>query len=291
VRGGGRANPPPGGPPPATPYAVSVDHLIEANAQSVRLVLRRGGVVFADASANSSNLNIPFAQRPQPGDIVDVYRPKTAPAPTYSVTIPQISAVFDASADLIAVTAPAAGSETTYACHVYSCSNENFRSRRDLPAGQTVFDFKLSQGSSLPLDIRPDDVVNADWNSADYTLDFEFQAQPGDLVAPVQSFKLPSKLKISALMKALKKGYKIKLTSNEAGSAKLKLGKLASVTGSVKPGSNSLKLKFSKSGKKAIKKLAAQGKHAKSRSISLTSVVTDASGNASTIVKKTKLKP
>jgi hypothetical protein len=52
-----------------------------------------------------------------------------------------------------------------------------------------------------------------------------------------------------------------------------------------------LKFKFTKAGKKQIKKLAAKGKKAKPLSVSLTSVVTDASGNASTVVKKTKIKP
>jgi hypothetical protein len=121
-------------------------------------------------------------------------------------------------------------------------------------------------------------------------LSIRFLATPGDLVAPVQSFKLPNKLKIASLVKALRKGYKLKLNSNEAGTVKLSLGKLATVTKPVKPGSNNFRLKFTKSGKKQIKKLAAKGKRAKSLSVTLTSVVTDASGNSSTVVKKTKIK-
>jgi hypothetical protein len=56
-------------------------------------------------------------------------------------------------------------------------------------------------------------------------------------------------------------------------------------------GTNTYRLKFSKAGKKQIKKLAAKGKKAKPLSLTLTSVVTDASGNSSTVAKKTKLKP
>jgi hypothetical protein len=49
-------------------------------------------------------------------------------------------------------------------------------------------------------------------------------------------------------------------------------------------------LKFTKSGKKQIKKLAKKGKKAKPLSVTLTSVVTDAEGNASTFAKKTSIK-
>jgi hypothetical protein len=291
VDGGRDINPIPGGPAPATPYVVQVDHLLDSVSASVRVVLRRGSTVIAENTADSDQVSKSFAQPPLPGDIIDVYRPKTAPAPTYSVTIPQISSVFDPTVDLLAVDAPASGLILSNPCRVFNCSNDSTRSVRDAPAGRSLLDFRTPQSYNLPLDLRPDDVTNVDYFDPDFTFHYEFPSHPGDLVAPAQSFKLPSKLKIASLVKALKKGYKVKLISNEAGKVKLNLGKLASIAKPVKVGSNTLRLKFSKSGKKQIKKLAAKGKKAKPLAVSLTSVVTDASGNASTIVKKTKIKP
>jgi len=54
-----------------------------------------------------------------------------------------------------------------------------------------------------------------------------------------------------------------------------------------KVGTNTIKLRFTKSGTKALKKLSKK----RTRSVVLTSTVTDASGNASTIAKKAKIKP
>jgi hypothetical protein len=291
VDGGTVIGPILGGPAPVAPNSVEVSHLLDNIASSVRVVLRRGASILADNSADGDSVSKSFAQQPLPGDIVDVYRPKTAPNPTYSATIPQVSSVFDPAAELVAIDGPAAGLLLTNPCRAYNCSNDSTRSARPAAAGRTLLDFKTSQGYNLPLDLRPDDITNVDFFDPDFTFHYEFPSHPGDLVAPTQSFKLPGKLKVSALVKALKKGYKIKLKSNEAGTAQLSLGKLAKVTKSVTPGTTTLKLKFSKSGKKAIRKLAAKGRKAKPLSVTLTSLVTDSSGNASTVAKKTKIKP
>jgi hypothetical protein len=284
-------NPPPGGTPNANPYRLVVDHLVESISPSVRVVLRRGGTTIIDDFEDATDFNRPTNTLPLPGDIVDIYRPKTAPTPTFSVTIPPVAASFDPAADLVAINAPASGLVAVGDCRAYECVSENARYLRGTPAGRTLLDFRLGQGLNLPLDLRSDDVLSGEYFNPDFTLDYTFGVAPGDLVAPTQSFKLPSKLKISALVKALKKGLKIKLTSSEAGTAKLTLGKLATAKGNVKAGTTTLKLKFSKSGKTQIKKLAAKGRRAKSKSVSLTSVVTDASGNASTLTKRTKIKP
>jgi hypothetical protein len=61
---------------------------------------------------------------------------------------------------------------------------------------------------------------------------------------------------------------------------------LAKATRSVIAGTTTVTLKFTKAGKKAIKKLRKRN----SRLATLTSKVTDASGNVSTIVKRTKIK-
>jgi hypothetical protein len=290
LTGTGSTLPPPGSPPPPGDYSINVGHLLASGGASVRVVIRRGTSAYFDESVDNMYLNGAVTTRPSPGDVVDIYRPKTAPAPTYSIAVPNVSAKFDAAADLVAVDTPAGGDIRAYACRAYGCNNENSRGLRGLVAGRQLLNFHVAEGVYVPVDIHPTDIVNVYFHDVDFTIEYGFQATPGDLVAPIQSFKLPSKLKVSALLKALKKGYKVKLTSNEVGTAKLSLGKFAKVTKSVKPGSNTITLKFSKSGKKAIKKLAAKGKKAKPLSVSLTSVVTDASGNASTLVKKTKIK-
>jgi hypothetical protein len=192
--------------------------------------------------------------------------------------------------DLAAVDAPAADKIEVEYCMPYACEGRSSRGAMNTPAGRTLFDFARPEGRYIPADLVADSALQVYFDNADETLSIRFLATPGDLVAPVQSFKLPSKLKISSLVKALKKGYKLKLKSNEAGMVTLSLGKLATVTKPVKPGSNIFRLKFTKSGKKQIKKLAKKGKKAKPLSVTLTSVVTDAEGNASTFAKKTSIK-
>jgi hypothetical protein len=291
IRTDGHVLPPPGSPPDPAQYTVGVSHLIKSIAQNVRVVVRHGNSVLTDASADSMYVNSTFSTAPLPGDVVDVYRPKTAATPSYSVTIPQVTAKFDPTIDLLAVDAPPAAAIYTGTCRAFACSNENIRARLDLPAGRSFYDFSKSEGAYAPLDLRPDDFASVEYLSPDQMFELHVRGQAGDLVPPKQSFKLPSSLKLSAIVKALKKGLKIKLKSNEAGTAKLTLGKLATAKGNVKVGTTTLKFKFTKSGKKAINKLAAKGKKAKSLSVTLTSVVTDGSGNASTVAKTTKIKP
>lgn len=291
VRSEGTGAVPPGTPPESTPYFLQVGHLIASQGgPSVRAVLRRGNTPLTDTSADSTSVNASFATQPQPGDIVDIYRPKTAASPTFTMTVPQVTGKFDPSVDLVAVDAPAAYSIETRFCPPFICNASNSRGAIGTAAGRTLFDFSKPDTSVPAADLQPDSIVTIEYYNSENTFDFSARAAPGDLVAPVQSFKLSNKLKLASLVKALKKGYKIKLKSNEAGTAKLTLGKLASARSSVKAGSNNITLKFSKSGKRAVRKLAAK-KHPKSLSVTLTSVVTDSSGNASTFGKKTKIKP
>ncbi|MGK2877985.1 MAG: hypothetical protein ACSLFF_05360 [Solirubrobacterales bacterium] len=291
-----------GDPPNATPYDLEVSNLNADVALSVRAVLRRGALILSDTSADALSINAEIAPQPLPGDVIDIYRPKTALTPSHSRTIPAVSAVFDSSAELVAVNGPAAAQIMVGLCRAFSCPMENIRTRLDVAAGRTFFDFKAAEGLFGPVDLRADDRVGVVYNDPDNLISHTFTAVPGDLVAPQQSLKLPGKLKLATLRKALKKGYKVKLKSNESGVAKLALTlpaatssakkksrpvTLATATKSVKVGTTTITLKFTKSGRKAIKKLSRK----RSRSVVLTSTVTDASGNASTIVKKTKIKP
>ncbi|MGK2877987.1 MAG: hypothetical protein ACSLFF_05370 [Solirubrobacterales bacterium] len=296
----------PGGAVDPSPFEIDVDHLILSVSPSVRLVLRRGSTILADVSEDISYAGINFPTKPLPGDVVDVYRPKTAPTPTFSMTLPQVSGVFDPAVDKVAMKTPAAGMIAAYFCRTYICSGENLRASLNVPAGVNLLDFSRAQSYYPAMDLRPDDLNAGVYEDPDHTLSYYFEITPGDLVAPTQSIKLAGKIKRSKLIKAFKKGFKIKLQSTEAGTAKLSLTlppastkskkkpkkkprtiTLASATKPVRVGSTTIFLKFTKSGKRALKKLPKKG----SRSAVLTSTVTDASGNASTIVKKTKIKP
>lgn len=298
------ADPPstPGGPTDPTPYEVSVQHLLPIVSPSVRLVLRRGASVLVDVSEDSTDTSERFATKPLAGDIVDVYRPKTAPTPTFSMTVPQASGVFDYSVDRVALKTPAASILRAYFCRVLVCVSQNARTALDTPAGVNYLDFSQAQGTFAPVDLRADDVITGEYEDPDHTLQYYFDVTPGDLVAPTQSFKLPSKTKLKSLVKAFKKGFKVNLKSNEVGTASLALTlppaktkskkkpKTITLATAVKPavvGNTTIYLKFTKSGKKALKKLSKKV----SRAAVLTSTVTDASGNVSTIVKTTKIKP
>lgn len=288
--------PVPGGPLDPTPYRMQVDHLIPAVATSVRLVLRRGTTIIVDVSEDDTNTNVDFATKPLAGDVVDVYRPKTAPTPSHSVTVPTVSAVFDPAVDRVAMTTPAASILRIFFCRALACPTQNARTARDVAAGVNTLDFGVSQSIYPAIDLRADDRLTATYEDPDHTLKYFFEATPGDLVAPAQSIKLASNLKRKSLTKAFKKGYKVKINSNEAGPAKLtlafpksKAGKavtLATASRTVAPGSTTITLKFTKSGKKALNKL----KKRSSKLATLTSTVTDASGNTSTLVKRTKIK-
>lgn len=286
----------PGGPIDPTPYEVDVSHLLPINAASVRVVLRRGGAILVDVSEDDTNTSAELATRPLPGDIVDVYRPKTAPTPAHSVTVPQVSAVFDPAVDRVAMNTPAAGVIRAFFCRAYACPTQNVRSALNAPAGVNILDYGVSQSTYPAVDLRIDDRITATYEDPNHTLQYSFDSVPGDLAAPVQSIKLASNLKRKTLTKAFKKGYKVKVKSNEPGTASLtlafpkaKAGKavtLAKASRSVIAGTTTVKLKFTKAGKKALKKLRTRS----SRLATLTSTVTDVSGNVSTLVKRTKIK-
>lgn len=286
----------PGGATDPAPFYVEVDHLLPIVAVSVRLVLRRGGAILGDVSEDDTNADIDLATRPLPGDVVDVYRPKTAPTPAHSMTIPQVSGVFDPAIDRVAMNTPAAGVIRAFFCRAYACPTQNTRSALNVPSGVNFLDYGVSQSTDPAVDLRPDDKISGTFENPDHTLQYSFDVTPGDLVAPVQTIKLASNLKRKTLAKSFKKGYKVKVKSNEAGGASLtlafpkaKAGKavtLAKASRNVIAGTTTVKLKFTKAGKKALKKLRKRS----SRLATLTSTVTDASGNVSTLVKRTKIK-
>ncbi len=284
----------PGGKDP-TPYRLQVEGLSQL-IPNTRIVLRRGGTIVEDRSlASSQTFAVLVASAPRPGDQIELYRPQTAGAPSQVVTIPQISGKFDPAVDLAAIDGPAGREVRVYACQPQICGGSG-RTLLDTPVGRSFYDFAKSDSNEIALDLQADSVVEGTFQSATDPIQYRFRMPSGDLVAPKQTLKLPAKLKRSSLARAFKKGFRVKVKSDEAGPAtltlvfpKVKAGRavtLAKASNTVSAGTTTVKLKFTRPGKKALKKLRKRS----SRLATLTSTVTDASGNASTLVKRTKIK-
>jgi hypothetical protein len=283
-----------------TPFHIQLDNLSPL-ITTTRIVLRRGGAIIDDQSKTTYSSGAEdLAVAPQPGDQIELYRPQTAAAPSQVATIPRVSGVFDPASDQAAVSGPAGRMLRVYACQPMVCSGSG-RTLLDRPAGRTFFDFTTPQSYERAFNLQADSVVQSYFQSATEPIAYRFALSPGDLVAPAQSFRLASKLKRSVLVKAFKKGFKVRVKSNEAGSAKLALTlplpakraksrpKSVTLAGAVKrvrAGTTTIALKFTKPGKKALRKFARRSSH----TALLTSTVTDASGNASVVVKRTKIK-
>lgn len=276
------------------PYQIGTSRLDWTASPTARIRLVRAGVEIA--SYDGTELSLTEAQRPLAGDVVEVFRPKEAATPAYSLVIPSVVGTFDPGNDLTAVDSPGGELLMVYACKPVGCdeSYDAIRGATSFPAGRTLVDFSTALGLSRPVDILPGDFVIGQFLSSDGLGQVTFDLTPGDLTSPIGKVKLASKLKAKGISKKLK----FKLTSNEAGSLTAKLtipakkkGKkpatLASGKANVKVGKNSISLKTTSTGKKALKKIA-KGK--KSVSATLTLTLKDAAGNATTIVKGTKLK-
>lgn len=289
-------------------YSVYADDL-SPTIPDLRLVVRRGGTAVADASVTSySSGGITSPVPVLPGDVIELYRPKTAPTPTFVYSVPQISGVFDTGNDLAAITGPAMRSAFVSACEPILCLGST-RYSIDTPAGRTFYNFAQPQSERPAIDLTGATRIVAGVQLADQPLFYSFDATPGDLAAPTIKASPAKRYKLATLKKALKKGLKIKLSTTEPGTASMKLtipaklptrkqpkpkqGKktltLASGTVGVAAGNSSVKLKFSKSGKKAVGALIKVGKKLPKLKALLTTSVTDASGNAQTVTKTVTL--
>ncbi|MBI2690671.1 MAG: hypothetical protein HYX29_01810 [Solirubrobacterales bacterium] len=278
-----------------TPYYIQLDQLTQSTT-TTRLVLRRGGGILEDKSGpSSSSFSANLATAPRPGDLIEIYRPQAAGTPTQVVTIPQVSGTFDPAVDLAAIDGPAARESRVFACTPLICTGSG-RTLLDTPPGRAFFDFTKSDGGEPVTDLLPDSLVEGTFQSASEPVQYRFAMPAGDPVAPKLSMKLAAKLSRVRLVKAFKRGFKVKLRSDEVGQAKLTLAfpkakagravTLAKASKGAKVGATTIALKFTKAGKKALKKMRKRG----SRVATLTSTVTDASGNTSTLVKRLKIK-
>jgi hypothetical protein len=294
-------------PQAATPYGVGVNSLRDSVASTSRLVWKRAGAIIGDmTNAGNPRFTLTSATQPQPGDVLEVYRPQTAAAPSRSVTIPNVSATVDIGASLVAVdSTETAGLIDVFAADPSPSAHSSRRTVLAPPPGRTLFDFNVAEGDQRAFTMNPDDRAIVNWSSADWGIEYAFAASPGDLVAPVVSAKLKSKLRIAKI----KKSVSITLASSEAatgtgsiriprklpgrGHPKTKPGKstitFATAKLSLHAGSNKVKLKLSKSGLRALKKLRGAGRSMRPVKATLKLKLVDPSGNAATVTKTFKL--
>lgn len=286
-----------GSVPSANPYFLYVDDLNPSVAPTSRIVLRRAGTPLVDYSAaGASSISKSTDVKPLPGDVVELYRPQAAGSPSATFTIPGMSAKYDASNQLAAVDAPAASSIDASVGSLYAMWG-NRRGALNTAAGRSVFNFGVSQGFEPAVNLAFVDWMSVTWSSMPLHGVYEFNAVPGDLAAPVVGVKLAKSLKLAKIAASVS----LTISLNEAASTSIKLTlpaklksaaakkpqTLASAKASFAAGSNKLKLKLSKSGKKLIKKLR-RGRYGTQKA-TLTIVATDSSGNVTTTVKTTKL--
>jgi hypothetical protein len=282
------------------PFTINATQLRPTVTTGARLVLRRAGaavVDFTNAAATSS-ISDQIAVQPLAGDVLELYRPHTAPAPTYTFTVPSIRAIYDPSNALAAVDAPAANA-ILVGVESYFSKGSNFRSAMHTAAGRTIFNFGVPEGFAQAINLKMPVSVTTTWYSADKRNEYDLATTPGDLTPPALSVKLGKKFTATKIGSSIP----ATITSSEAASgkvtltlpAKLKTAKakspqlLASAKVSLKAGSNKVKIKLSKSGKKLLKRL--KKGHFATQRMTLTLSVADASGNAATTTKTTKLAP
>lgn len=283
----------PGAATLANPYTVSAQGFSSTVASDAKIEhVRAGSVLFSDEFTDYY-WDADYDQPTLPGDQFNIFRPKNAASPSSTITVPQVSAVFDPTVDLVAVDGPALSFVSSWSCAQYICASENGRRTGARPAGRTILDFSAYQSWDSPVDLQSEDRVYVQVVNEARSLGYVFAATPGDLVAPTQKLTLASKLKLSKLLKAVKRGQKVKVRSSEAATATLtlKLGstKLASGKRSVAAGTSSVTLKFTKAGKKTLGRLKSKGRRLKSSKATLTSVLVDASGNSSKLTRTTKI--
>lgn len=272
------------------PYRVSANGLDTDGIPTARLVLRRNGAVVAEK--DDSSIDLTAAQKPLAGDIVELYRPKDAAAASMIWTIPVLGGVFDAAGDRAAVDAPAASLVEAEVCRADDCAASSWRTARNTAAGRSLFSFREASGWGDVLDIRPNDQAAGWWYSPDERYSVTFDLVPGDLMPPVGKLTLAKRIN-------LRKKIRFRVRSDEAGTAVATLTtarmpaaaarkpvRLATANAVIKAGTTTVSLKLTKSGRKAFKRIAKNGK---SYAATLTVTLTDAVGNISTLVKKSKL--
>jgi hypothetical protein len=286
--------------PDPTPFSVRVSGLRGMVAVGARLVLRRAGAIVVDNSnaASTSSSSVDTAVQPLPGDVLELYRPHTAPTPSATFAIPAIAAVYDPGNSLVAVDAPAASAVETSA----GIRNAMFSADRfavNTPGGRTLLDFASAQGKDQPFSLARVDFISTEWYSLDGTRGYALNTVPGDLTAPAVTIRLDKKYKFSKIRSSLT----ARVTSSEAVTTKLTLtlpGKLK--TSASKPkaprviatakltigaGTTKVKIKLTKSGKRLIAKMRKERYPANKATLTL--AASDFSGNAVTAIKTTKL--
>lgn len=283
-----------GSTPDPDPYQIDFDHLNKTVAPSARIVLRRSGTPLVDYSDPSVSTGVytDHAVKPQPGDVVELYRPAGAPSPSQTYVVPAVTARHDTRNQLVAVDGPASKLIEVYVQPPYVMwSTSRFAAGR--PAGRSIFNFAVPEQGLPVADLARSAAPVVKFVDTSGLIRYEFNSVAGDLVAPALTASAPKKLSLAKLAK----GLSLKLVSDEAVQTKI----VVTVPGKRKPttlisgkqslvaGSKTFKLKLTSSGKKLVKKLRRQGRKFKGVKATLTVTALDAAGNQSVATKSIKL--
>lgn len=290
-----------GATPNPTPFGLVIDGLLPSGGTGARVVLRRAGTALVDYSEPSAtySASTSTAVQPQAGDVIEVYRPHTAPTPEATFTIPAVTGTYDTSNSLLAIDAPASALLRSFVGQTYG-PYQNVRTTANTANGRTIQSYAAPQMLGPAVSLSLIDYVSVRWVSTDGLGQYELMAKPGDLAAPALKLKLASKFKLSKLGSS----FPLSVTSSEAASAKFaltlpaklkgaKAGKtkrpvtIASAKLSIKAGTTKVKLKLTKAGKELLKKIRSERLPA--QTATLTATASDASGNSGATTKLTKL--
>lgn len=282
----------PNDPGAATPYQIYMYGFSEKIATTLRLVWKRRGDVVHDVSLLSADGTFRSATQPLPGDQFEIYRPMNAPEPTSVQTLPDVRAIHDADAQLLAIDGPAADAISTFQTYDIAGEEEVSLSLAPVAAGRTLIDFKSPPPSVRPAPgpSLPGLVTRLDWEAPGGTPRYLFLPEPGDLKAPGIRILAGRSIRLSRF----KKNIRIRVDSTEAvtgeltltmepvrgGSAPLKLAAARVAKGA---GTSRVAVRFTGKGRAAVKRLLKTGKK---RTAILTLEVKDAAGNATTSAKK-----
>lgn len=281
-------------------FKVAATHLNGTTAETSKVVLRRGGTIIDQAVGDGTGVFSNSDALALPGDVVELYRPADAVAPSKSVTLPTFSSTFDTSTDAVSVSGPAAS-----AVRITPQATVQFRLKRDLAAGTSTFDFSQAANSFPAFNILPSSAVYAEYVNPDHTLEYYVDATdvtPDEPTVVEKGIPLPPKdtsrpklrLAFAKLLKFPAKGLTVAITADErvtysasltlTARGKSKSVKFASARGSIGAGTGKLKLKLTKAGSKAFRALKAR------RDAVLTVSATDPAGNTTTLTRSTKLR-
>lgn len=284
-------------------FDVAATHLNGTTAETSRVVLRRAGAIVAQASGDGTGAYINSGAKALPGDVVELYRPADAVAPSKAVAVPTFTSTFNTSTDVVATNGPAAS-----AVRITPQATIQFRLQRGVAAGASSFDFSQAGNSFPAFNIQPSAGVYAEYVNPDHTLEYYVDStdvtpviapedpkvvgkggtEPKDARRPKIGLLLQktAKYSLSSLAATVSSDEPVRFTATLRfpKSGKLKAVKLAVARGHVSTGSAKFRLKPPRAGKRALRSVAT------TRRAVLTVKAIDTAGNSTTASRSITIK-